>query len=240
LGAAIVLTLLLAVGAQAPPALSTEELDAKLAKVFESTAGVLLTIEDRIALATKARGGIKPTEIVISVSRIQVTQQNEPSYNLPLHIPYLVLKGAASADLIVMATPESVRVLPNQNRRFLFSQYTIRISRIFSDDPRGLSPGQTVIASVSGGSLDVDGVLVRAVDPAFGPIRLHEPYLFMLKEIPGTGTFAIVIPWTWEIKGGIVSMASKIQPGSAEYQKQVSEFIADIENAVAYVRTRRK
>jgi hypothetical protein len=227
------------VRAQAAPTPTTAEIDAKLAKYFEFYSG-LLTIEERIAQGTKTSAGQKPKEVVISRNRVRVSTQNVPSSRLPPGIPPLLLQGVFGSDLVVIGVPLSVRSLPIQNRTFLFSEYTVRVSRIFSDDLRGLSPGDTIIVSMGGGSLMVDGVLVRAIDPAFDQFSPHEPLILMLKGVPGTGTYRAVAPWTFTIKEGLVAVASKIQPGRGASQKNLPEFLSDVENAVAYARSRRK
>jgi len=225
--------------AQAIPTPTTAEIDAKLAKVFELYSG-LLTIEEEIARAAKARAGEKPDEVVISRSTVQVSMQHLPPSQRPPGIPFLLLQGVSNADLIVMGMPVSARSIPISNRSFLFTQYTVRLSRIFSDDTRGLSPGDTIIVSRGGGSLVVDGVPVRAVDPAFDQFTLHEPLILMLKAIPKTGTYLAVAPWTFTVKEGLVAVASKIQPGRGASQKNLPDFLLDLESAVAYARSRRK
>jgi hypothetical protein len=230
------------VSAQATAATNTAEVDAKLAKYFEFYSRGLptLTIEEEIARATKANAGRKPSEIVISTSKVQVSTQHLPASQRPPGIPFLLLQGVSNADLIVMGVPQSARSLPISDCTFLFTQYSVRVSRIFSDDPRGVSPGDTIIVSMGGGSLMVDGVLVRAIDPAFDQFSLHQPLILMVKAFPGTGTYQAVAPWTFTIKGGLVAVASKIQPGRGAGQKSLPDFLFDVENAVAYARSRRK
>lgn len=228
--------------AQAAPTPTTAEIDAKLAKYFEfySRGLLTLTIEEEIARATKANAGQKPKEIVISESMVQVSMQHIPSSQRPPGIPFLLLEGVSNADLIVMGVSVSARSLPISDRTFLFTQYIVRVSRIFSDDARGLSPGDTIVVSMGGGSLTVDGVLVRAVEPAFDQFSLHEPLILMLKAVPGTNTYRAVAPWTFTVKEGLVAVASKIQPGRGAGQKSLPDFLSDVENAVAYARSRRK
>jgi len=228
--------------AQAAPTPTTSEIDAKLAKYFEFYSRGLLTlaIEEEIARATKRNLGQKPEEIVISNSRVGVTMQHLPSWQVPRGIPPLLLSGVANSDLIVMGEPISARTLPLNDRTFLFTQYTIRVSRILSDDARGLSPGDTIIVSMGGGNLVVDGVLIRATDPAFDQFRLNEPLIMMVKEFPGTGTYQAVAPWTFLVKDRLVTVASKVQPDGSVRQRPLADFLADLEAAVAYARSRRR
>jgi hypothetical protein len=230
------------IDAQAIPTPTTAEIDAKLTKCFELYSRGLLTlaIDEEIARATKASAGQKPKEIVISNSRVQVSMQHVPSSQLPRGIPFLLLAGVANADLIVMGVPISARSLPLKDRTFLFTQYTVRVSRIFSDDPRGLFVWDTIIVSMGGGSLVVDGVLVRANDPAFDQFRLDEPLVLMLKAIPGTGTYQAVPAWTFMIREGLVSVVSKVEPGRGVRERPLSEFLSDLEAAVTYGRLRRR
>ena len=230
------------VRAQAAPTPTTAEIDAKLAKYFEFYSRGLptLTIEEEIARATKANAGQKPEEIVISKSMVQLSAQHLPSSERPPGIPPLLLQGVFGSDLAVMGMPVSARSLLISDRTFLFTQYMVRVSRVFSDDARGLSPGDTIIVSMGGGSLTVDGVLVRAIDPAFDQFTLHQPLILMLKAVPGTETYRAVAPWTFTIKGGLAAVASKIQPGRGAGQKSLPDFLSDVENAVAYARSRRK
>jgi hypothetical protein len=142
---------------------------------------------------------------------------------------------AANADLIVMGEPLTSRSLAIKGRTFLFTQYTVRVDRVFFDKAHVVASRNTIIVSRGGGSLEVNDVVVQTVDPAFEQFSINKPYVFALNVLPGTGTYQVTALGTFVIADGLVSSASKLEPPNA-HTKSLTDFTIDLERAVAYGR----
>jgi hypothetical protein len=218
--------------AQTDRSTTTPKIDAALAAYFDvhSTAP---NIEEQITDATKA--GQKPKEVVITKSWVEKFVDHAPYISRRTGIPPLVGTAIANSDLVVMATVEGFHSLPNKNHSFLFTEYTVRVNRVFLDKSRVVAAGDTILVSREGGSFELDNVVVKAVEPAFDRFSLHQPYIFALKTIPGTGTYRATAPSTFVIADGLVSSASKLE-ARTERNKSLSDFSSDLEAAVAQKR----
>lgn len=228
------ISLLLAEGvfAQAPPSLSTPGSDAKLAAYFDALS-YSVTIEQRIADATKANAGQKPNDIVIQGSSGERFVDHGSPLARQTKLPPLLLSAVANSDLVVMGTVLTSRSLATNDHTFVFTEYTVRVDRVFFDKTNSVSPLQTIIVSREGGSVAMDGVLVKAVAPDFEQFSPNQQYVFALKSLPGTDAYKAVAPWTYEVANGLVLSASKLET-KTERRKTLPEFISDLEAAVAY------
>jgi len=224
---------------QITTAASSSSLDERLAAYYEIYASVE-PFENRIAQATAANSGQRPAQIQIAKSLETGFQQHVHSSTLPANAAPHMESEVANSDLIVMGTPVSSRSLPIQDRTFLFTEYSVNVDKVISTGKTNVTPGQTIMVSRGGGEMFVDGVLVKAIEPAFDPLRLNQPYIFMLRAIPNADAFRALGSGTFAVENGAVIPASRLAGGgSAKKNKDLNSFLSELDSAVARKRAGR-
>jgi len=209
--------------------------DAVLARYFDvySTG---FSIEQRIQQQSQAVG--KSAEAIeITKSLESEFQQHVPSSKLGGVSP-LILSEVANSDLIVMGTPLDARTLPIEDRSFLFTEYSVRVERVFSNDRHGILPGDTIVIARGGGQLTVQGFVVKAVEPAFDEFRLNQRYIFMLRAIPNSDAYRALGSGTFAVDNEIVSTTSHLEERKSPRRK-LDDFLSELDLAVARKHSRK-
>lgn len=160
---------------------TTPDIDAKLARYFEIFADIK-TIQRRIDDATAANG-IRPARIALVKTSAEKFVAHEMPSALPTGVDAELATYTGNSDLVVMGKPIDRRSMPIADQSFLFSEYTVRVSQVFGNNNSGVRPGDLIVVARQGGTLDVNGVFVRATDADFELFRLHTPYIFFLHPI---------------------------------------------------------
>ena len=214
-------------------------LDEKLAAYYEIYASVE-PFESRIAQAAAANAGQRPVQIQIVKSLETGFQQHVHSGTLPANAAPHMESEVANSDLIVIGTPVSSRSFPIQDRTFLFTEYSVNVEKVISPGKTNVTPGQTIVVSRGGGEMIVDGVLVKAIEPAFDQLRLNQPYIFMLRAVPNTDAFRALGSGTFSVENGTVIPASHLASGaSTQKNKDLNSFLTELDGAVARKRSGR-
>lgn len=227
--AAILLVLTGSLLAQAPRSATNSYLDTELAAYFESYS-TLRTIDDKVAEVTKANAAQRPREVVIEHSWVEKFVDH--TFSKRPRVSPLLSSAVVNSDLIVSGTPLTAHSLPITDRTFLFTEYTVRVDRVFFDPSHTVTAGDTIVVSREGGSIAVGGVTVKAIDSNFDQFSLNVPYFFALKTIPRTRTYRAIDLWTFVIHDSLVTCASKLE-AKTEFRRSLPDFISDIQVAVA-------
>ncbi len=98
---------------------------------------------------------------------------------------------AANSDLVVEGIPESRKSGACQMNTFVCSDYTVFVTRIWKNNGVAVIAGQTIIAARAGGEFTLNGISVHGIDPNFHLFKLHEKYVFFLKQVPESGAFIV-------------------------------------------------
>lgn len=114
--------------AQTDRSTTNPEIDARLAAYF-NVYSPIPKIEEQITDATKA--GQRPKEVVIKKSWVEKFVDHSPDISRRTGIPPLVGTAVANSDLVVMATVERFHSLPIKDHSFLFTEYAVRVNRVF-------------------------------------------------------------------------------------------------------------
>jgi hypothetical protein len=211
------------------------ELDSKLAKYYEHYT-TLLNFDERIAQAEAANAGVRPEQIEMVKSMERGYQQHLPASAFPANVSPQLIGEVANCDVIVMGVPVTERTLPIQDRSFLFTEYEVRVEEVFFAGQQVIHTGDTIIVSRAGGELPFNGVLVKAIESAFDLLGLNQPYILMLRSVPGTDTYRALGSGTFVIADGAVSIASHLEhPKNAK--QQLDSFLSELDAAIALERS---
>lgn len=213
-------------------------LDEKLAQFYEVYNSVY-SFEDRIMQLEKANGGRKPNEIeIVKDTETGGYLVGTPDSQQMANKSALLQMQVANADLIIMGVPVKSRTLPIRNRSFLFTEYEVRVDRTITADQHYVIPGDAVIVSRGGGELVVDGVLVKAIEPAFTEFQLNKQYIFMLRAVPGTDTYRALGSGTFVVENGTVGTISPAE-ATRNPKRDLDSFLSELNEAVARKRSGR-
>jgi hypothetical protein len=221
--------------AQKPGSASTPDIDAKLAKYFEIFADIK-TIQQRIDEATAAHG-TKPAHLALVKTSAQRFVAHGDTSTLPSGVDAELATYTRNSDLVVMGVPMDRRSLPIADQTFLFSEYTVRVSQVFGNNNSGIKAGDLITVARQGGTLEVNGVFVRATDADFELFRLHTPYIFFLRAIPGTPAFQALGSSTFRVDNSNVIRTSKVQ-AAAQPPENFGTFVSRLETSVHYAQGR--
>ena len=115
-----------------------------------------------------------------------------------------------NCEAVILGTPTFRRSALTADRRFVFSDYEVRIDAIFSDRKKVLEGANRLIVSRAGGNTVVDGNKVTAIETEFPLFHLGEQYLFFLIRNP-SGTFSVGPNTTYLVSGQSLK-AARIHP----------------------------
>ncbi len=214
----------------------SEDLDVMLAKFYETYASPG-SFEERIHQAIETTGS-KPQEIkIVKTTETPFVGHLPVSAYPPGSSPRIEVE-VANCDLIIIGTPVKAHTLPIANRSFLFTEYAVRVEKVISGDQNHVLPEDTIIVSRGGGELMVNGVLVKAIEPAFSEFDLNQSYVLMLRAIPGTTTYRALGSGTFALRDGEVTSASGLEKGRIP-KKDIPHFMSEVDTAVARKRSGR-
>lgn len=208
------------------------QLDSALAQYYEIYASGF-NFDQRIAQATAANDGHRPTQIEITKSLENKFVEHVSPSIIPAGSSPLLESAVNNSDLIVMGVPLTSYTLPVQDHTFLFTEYMVRIDRVMGAGHHSVQPGDTITVSHGGGELMVDGVLVKAVESAFEQFQLNRQYIFMLHAIPGTDAYRALGSRTFSVgNDGTVTTVSHLEAAS-EQKRDLNDFLSRLDTALA-------
>lgn len=207
----------------------TKELRDQNSKLFHHS-GSTSTIYDYVDLP-----GVKASN---SATR-DVTLYDTPSYHDWEENPseksreaYL-LSSAASSDLVVIAQPLERHSDPTEDRRFVFSNYTVAVDRVLRAKGLTVLPGQDIVVTRLGGSLQYHGRNIVGTVVGFDVFQINEPYVMFLRLLPN-GTFLVIGNAAYNIRDAQVETHHNQHASKNEIKKVVpkDEFIEDVDRAI--------
>jgi hypothetical protein len=207
---------------------SSPDLDTKLASYFNDFSS-RWTFKQRIEEFAAKNQGHTPTELVIEEHNVEAFVDH--GVHPPQGVSPLVVSALANSDVVVQGIPYISRSLPVQDETFLFTQYAVRVQRVFSDPSGRVRPGDTIIVSRQGGVLVVQGIPVRAVETAFDQFTLNVPYIFALKRLKDTETYLAIASRTFVLANGVVTSASKLDAKTLP-AKSSEQFVNDLQEVL--------
>jgi hypothetical protein len=218
--------------AQQPRSSFTPAADEALASFFNQYRSTQ-TLDEFVNEKARQNGGRAPHSVVIQRDLIEKFQDQGSRLARSTGIPPLILAAVANTTLIVRGTPVDSRSLPQSNRTFLFTEYRVRLDQIYLDESKSLSPGDFIVVSREGGSIEIGATRVDAIDSSYDQFTLNEPYVFALMAVADTGTYRATAPYTFTVSNGSVTSSSKLE--SSYFEKEsLPVFEQRVQTAVTY------
>src|ERR1700733_10255054 len=166
------------------------------------------TFDTRIQHSIRAHRGEVPAQITVSKTAVAPFVLNVPESSLPPNIPVRLLSAVLNSQLVVAGVPLEARSLLTPDQTFLFTEYAVRVDRVFSAGTTSVASGQSIVVSKPGGTTMVRAVLVNAVEPDFDPLQMNQAYVFCLHSFDNTGTYIATSFGTYLLKDGVAAHAS--------------------------------
>jgi hypothetical protein len=210
---------------------TTAALDQKIAACCYRNYSTSETIEGRLKSAS--RSGTSPAHLTIYRSAATPFVNHVPP-GTPLPAPPQLLSEVMNSALVVVGVPVAERSLPTRDHSFLFTEYAVRVDRVYYAGSTNVSAGQEIIVSAPGGIVVVNGVRVEAVEPDLDGIPLQERQIFSLRSVPASDAYFAIPSGTYHLRNGRVLPASRME---AALQMQEEAFLILVQTAVDF-RTR--
>lgn len=100
---------------------------------------------------------------------------------------------ACDADAVIIGTVGSKASQLTEDENFIFTDYELHLQEVLKDNPAApLLAGNNVTLTRPGGSVQLNGVNVTALDEEYLPLDFNGRYLLFLRFIPATGSYKAV------------------------------------------------
>ncbi len=144
------------------------------------------------------------------------------------HEAYL-MSAAANSDLIVIGAPTAASSDFTEGHHFLFSDYTVAVREVLYSNKVNVLPGQNIVVSRPGGSMQYRGKKIAASVIGFPFFQLNAPYVFFLRFLPN-GSFIVFAESAFRVDTESVTT----HPGQRNDAKAIANraFMEDVYKAV--------
>jgi hypothetical protein len=219
------------------PEWASEQTDAALAKYYQKVYGS--GGDSKLELLAHAKG-LKPGQGLTTVQGREEslphgstwTQSRAVSPNDDLPPTW---RAAINSDLVVLGTPLQSRSVFIEDHSFLFTEYAVKVEKVFAPEHSSVLSGDTIIVSRPGGQMVIDNVPMGAIDPAYTQFPLNQQYVFMLEAVPGSGAYRAYAARTFIVRDGQVFSISQREKSTPP--KKLPNFLADLNAALERKRT---
>jgi hypothetical protein len=143
---------------------------------------------------------------------------------------------ACDSDVVVIGTLKDGVPHLTENEEFLYTDHTMQIEQVLSDNERvPVSIGSEITVTRSGGTAKIKDRVVRAVDPFFTEFEIGERYLLFLRFIPSTGAYQAFDEGSFGLQNHKVhKLMKKTQWIGKQFRSDdEASFITEVKDAVA-------
>ena len=137
-----------------------------------------------------------------------------------------------NADAIVLGTPTRRVSALTDSHQFAFSDYEVKVNKVYLDKRPSLLVGQQIVVTRPGGVTVLAGQTVRAIEPEFQLFHLNEQYIFFLHFDDSTGAFALNPADAYLITNGQV-VSGKTHSKVIQSPVSTENFLQDLNTAIA-------
>lgn len=188
------------------------------------------------------RGSKKLRETVAQTSRGEVAVINEipdkvydpnaPRFDLDNFLSNMSCK----ADAVIIGTVKDQSSQLTEDEDFIFTDYALTVEQILKNkDGMPLQQNGTIIITRPGGTIQLEGKKVRALDEALEPFQTGGRYLLFLEFIPSTGAYkAFNSRGSFQISNNrILKLTKESLPASLDRSQDSESFVSEIRKAIA-------
>lgn len=107
-----------------------------------------------------------------------------------LYLDKYLRKISCQSDAVVIGTVSNKSSQLIEQGTFAFTDYEVAVSQVLKDNSLStIQPSSVIVTTRSGGSVRLNGRVVRALDYREEPLEVNEQYLLFLKYLPETGAY---------------------------------------------------
>ena len=122
-----------------------------------------------------------------------------------------------------------------ENGEFVFTDYEVMVEDVLKDNPAApIQPNANITITRPGGTVQLNGHNITALDEAFKPLNVEGHYLLFLRFIPATGAYkAVSSAGTYELKENkIIKLTEEPLPLGLETGHDAGAFITGVRRAL--------
>ncbi len=121
----------------------------------------------------------------------------------------------------------------------MFTDFRINVLEVIKDNAKApIGIGSDITVTRPGGTLEIAGKEVRAVDDSFKPFQLGGQYVLFLEYIPATGAYRAYADQSFQLlpDGGIAKLTTSQAIKLAESRGDAQRFLNEVRAAVGLLR----
>lgn len=141
---------------------------------------------------------------------------------------------ALNADAVIIGTPLDVTSELTQTRKFVFSEYQVRVTKVILNHDLNLLPTQTIVVTRPGGEVSVDGHAFRAIDPDVPKLVIGQSYVFFLHFKADSQTFKAGPEETYLVAGEQVQ-STQLHSDVIPFSVKRTTFLETLDKAVTLI-----
>lgn len=142
---------------------------------------------------------------------------------------------AYDADAVVVGVMKSKSSALVEDRSFIFSDFQMEVQEVLKDSTAAhILPNTEITVTRPGGTLELKGKVVRAIDVDFKPFEIAGRYLLFLHFIPDTGAYRAFSEQSFELSDrGAAKLTGNAGLVLPESRHDAKTFIDEVRAAVA-------
>lgn len=157
---------------------------------------------------------------------------NEPPFNLSVFLRDML----CDSDVVLTGEVKNKTSQLTKYGEFAFTDYELAVEDILKNNTTNpIQPNNNIIVTRPGGTIKLNGKVIRAIDVSFKPLEKGGRVLLFLKFIPATGAYR-----TFSSKGSfkldgneLVKLTDEFLPEELESEKDAASFIANVRSEAA-------
>jgi hypothetical protein len=141
---------------------------------------------------------------------------------------------ACRADAVVIAIPKSRSSHLTENEDFVFTDYEMTVQEVLKDNAVAhIQLNNDITMTRPGGTIQLNGHSVKALDVSFQPFQGGKRYLLFLSFIPTTGAYkSVSSTGSFQLGNKVVPLTTESLLAGKNFGDS-SSFLSDIQTAVA-------
>jgi hypothetical protein len=146
-----------------------------------------------------------------------------------------LVTSVAQADAVVIGVVTDKTSQLNEAETFIFTDYAVNVVEVLKNNAASpISPNAVITVTRTGGVVQLEGHIVRAVDRTAKPLQVGDKYLLFLRHLPATGAYlASEGPNSFKLEGDTVMTLTE-DPRYVGFQrgKDVVSFVNAVRSAI--------
>lgn len=161
----------------------------------------------------------------------KIFQPNSPRFDFQTFINNL----ACDADAVIVGVIKSKSSQLTEDENFIFTDYQLLVQDVLKNNIAApIQNNTSIIITRPGGTVQINGRNVTAVDESFNPLDIEGRYLLFLRFIPNTGSYkASISTGSYQLKNNkTIKLTEESLPSELETGHDAGAFVNDIRRTI--------